>query len=874
MTSLTAPVSTGPATAVPPDAPVDPALRLDWRRLRSVGAVLALAALVVSGVAGAVTALASGWMAAQPTTSHFLVLVAALVGGTMVYSAGEIGWAAVVTRAEGRLRADLLTAALQQPVQVLGEQSAGEILDRVDDDTHAVGRLFRRVVWTAGRVLAGVVPAWVVAGLTWWPSWFVFPLLAAVVLAIARPDLAEIARRKVVEERSWTDHAAAFEEAVAARDDLRTSLGQAFAVRRLAELSAVIHQRIRAVVVVEARLLGRVGLLLQALLGGVAVVGVVLATGGGLDVAELVTLFIVTASLVGMMMEIVQFMPQIQEGVGAITRIRQLLDSAPEPRGGLPVPDGPLALKVAGLDFAYEEGGFALRDLSLTVPAGRTLALVGRTGSGKSTLASILSRAVEPPPGTVFLGGVDVRDLDLEALRSAVGVVTQRTELLAGTLAENITLFADVAPGVVEDAVAELGLTDWVAGLPEGLATPLGPGGTKLSAGEEQLVAFARLLVRDVQVVVLDEATARMDPLTEARVVAASERLLAGRSGVLVAHRLSTIERADLVAVLERGRLVQHGPRATLAEVPGPYRTLLDAAVSGMVDDDAVEEDVRTPLDPVPETTGTTDTDAAASVATAVGGRRRRGPRPERREPHHGMGLLRAVVHQFRVLPRYGLLGAAMYSTMSLFSAQAPVVGFLWGRTVRAVEEGRPTTTLLVALVLVLLAGVAALAVAVRIYARWWIECLLRVRMTVMRGQTEQRRLPATPPGEVVARAMDADRFVMYADRWIDFLSALVFSTVTAILSGSVLAGVVLLAIMASSALAATAGRPLAGRSATASAAARARFGRSLVSALTPPGGARCSTARPTDPLPPPPRRPGRRRGRPARAPPAWTSTR
>ena len=178
----------------------------------------------------------------------------------------------------------------------------------------------------------------------------------------------------------------------------------------------------------------------------------------------------------------------------------------------------------------------------------------------------------------MLLGGTDVRDLDLQQLRAAVGVVTQRTEVLAGTLAENITLFGDAPRAQIEDAVAELGLTEWVAGLPAGLDTVLGPGGTSLSAGEEQLVAFARLLVRDVSVVVLDEATARMDPVTEARVVRAADRLISGRTGILVAHRLSTTERAEQVAVLESGRVVQQGPRGRLAGEEGPFRVLIEAA--------------------------------------------------------------------------------------------------------------------------------------------------------------------------------------------------------------------------------------------------------------------------------------------------------
>ncbi|WP_139123072.1 ABC transporter ATP-binding protein, partial [Cellulosimicrobium cellulans] len=577
------------ATAVASAPPEDPARRLDWRRLRGPLAVVALLALAVGAVGTALGTVVAGWLAEDPTVATLQLLAALIVGAALLDTVGQVVWAGVVDRAEGRLRGDLLTAALHQPLATLTEQAVGEVLDRVDDDTHAVGTLVRRQLWGAGRTLVGVVPMWVVAGLTWWPAWALFPVLGLLAWFLVRPMLGEIARRKVVEEVAWTDHAAAFEEAVAARDDLRTSLGQEFAVSRLAQRSAEVHRRFAAVVTVESRMLRRAGLVLASLLAGVALAGAALAADGDLPVDRLVTLFLVTALFVGQTDNLVHHLPDIQEGLGAITRIRQMLAVPPEPAGGRAVPDGPVGIELRDVRFAYAEGTFALDGVSLRVPAGETLALVGRTGSGKSTLASLLSRAVEPDPGQVFLGGVDVRDLDLQALRAAVGVVTQRTEILAGTLAENVALFADVPRADVEAAVRELRLDDWVAGLPDGLDTLLGPGGTSLSAGEEQLVAFARLLVRDVQVVVLDEATARMDPLTESRVVAASERLLAGRTGVLVAHRLTTIERAGLVAVLERGRVVQHGARAELADVPGPYRSLVEASAAhdGALDDAA-----------------------------------------------------------------------------------------------------------------------------------------------------------------------------------------------------------------------------------------------------------------------------------------------
>ncbi|GII98588.1 ABC-type multidrug transport system fused ATPase/permease subunit [Sediminihabitans luteus] len=822
MTSPSAPAVTR-ADAAPARRPSsDPARRLGPRRLRGPVTVVALAALVVGTVGAALGTVVAGELAEAATLAGVLLLALCVVGAAVVDAAGQVVWAGVVDRAEGQLREDLLSAALHQPLATLGEQAVGEVLDRVDDDTHAVGALVRRQLWSAGRAVVGSLPLWVVAGLTWWPAWALFPLLGIATFVVVRPLLGEIARRKVVEEVAWTDDAAALEEGVAARDDLRTSLGQAFALRRLAEASAAVHRTILRVVRVEALLSWRAGTLLHALLAGTAIAGVVLVVTDELDVASLVTLFLVTASFVGQIDMLARHMPDIQEGVGAIVRIRQMLDAEPEPTGGLPMPSGTLDLELRDLRFAYSEGTFALQDVSLVLPAGRTVALVGRTGSGKSTLASLLSRAVEPERGTVLLGGVDVLDLDLQELRSAVGVVTQRTEIFAGTLAQNVALFADVPREQVERAVADLGLTDWVATLPDGLDTPLGPGGTSLSAGEEQLVAFARLLVRDVRVVVLDEATARMDPLTEARVVRASERLLGGRTGVLVAHRLGTVERADHVMVLDHGRVVQQGPRAQVAAA-GPFRALLEAsreADGSHLDDSAGDDSAG----------GDVAGDDPPEVSAV--GRRRTGTPPPAPEPGHGPSLARGIAHALVVRPWWGVIGGLLYLAMSVIAAQGVLTGFLWGRAVETLQDGgTPGVLVGVLAVLLLLVPVCGYGAFI-LYPRWWIEVLLRVRVAVLHGQTAQYRLPRTPPGEVVARALDADRFVQYADRWVDLINGVVIVVLTVALSGSWLAGVVLLAVLVLTALVAVAGRPAAGRSATRASSARARFGRSLVSVL------------------------------------------
>src|SRR3954462_9890387 len=569
MTLTTTPGIT-PDQEHPTRARVDPSRSVDARRLRSSVAAAALAASAVGAVGVTLGTVVAGRLAEHPSRGLVWLLALCVVGAAVVDTAGKVAWVGHSDRAEGRLREDLLRAALRQPLSALNEQAVGEVLDRVDDDTHEVGNLVRWQIWMLARTLFGTLPMWLVAGLTWWPSFALFPVLAILTWFAIRSLLGEISRRKVVEEMAWTDHAAVLEEGIAGRDDLRTSRGQAHVLRRVARLSADVHAKFKAVVEVESRLVRRAGVLLHALLAGIAVAGVALTSGGSLSVAQLVTLFLVTSTFVGQIAMGPNHPADLQAGLGAVIRLRQMLAVPPEPEGGSPLPEGPLDLELRGLSFSYAEGTFALQGIDLQVPAGQTVALVGRTGSGKSTLAALVSRAMEPPRGSVFLAGADVRDRDLQRLRRSVGVVTQRTEILAGTLAENITLFAEVPRSTVEAAVVELGLYGWVTGLPDGLETLLGPGGTSLSAGEEQLVAFARLLVRDPSAVVLDEATPPLDPVTVARVVRAADRLISGRTGVLVAHRLSTTERAEQVAVPESGPGRPPGRRSRVATPHGP----------------------------------------------------------------------------------------------------------------------------------------------------------------------------------------------------------------------------------------------------------------------------------------------------------------
>jgi ATP-binding cassette subfamily B protein len=223
-----------------------------------------------------------------------------------------------------------------------------------------------------------------------------------------------------------------------------------------------------------------------------------------------------------------------------------------------------------GVSFGYDPTAPVLHDLSFRLAAGRTLGLLGRTGSGKTTLTRLLLRLYDPQAGAVRLGGRDLRAVQAAALRRRVGVVPQEVRLFAATVRDNVTLFdAAVPDDRVLEVLDELGLGAWCRALPAGLDTELPPGGGGLSAGEAQLLGCARVFLHDPGLVILDEASSRLDPATAGRVARALDRLLTGRTGIVVAHRLATVRRADDILLLEGGRVVEHGPRARLAADPG-----------------------------------------------------------------------------------------------------------------------------------------------------------------------------------------------------------------------------------------------------------------------------------------------------------------
>ncbi len=367
-------------------------------------------------------------------------------------------------------------------------------------------------------------------------------------------------------------------------EDIRANGGSRYMIRRFTEILRIwLPQQVR----------GRMGF---ALLWGTNIanyvfgsalvfwLGSLLFGNGTLTLGSVYLIWYYVSMAREPMDEIRTQMEDFQKAGAGVSRVQELLDTKAVLTwsGDRDLPAGPLAVRFESVEFSYDDeagDGPVLHDVSFSIEPGRVLGVLGRTGSGKTTLARLLTRLYDPQGGQVVVGGVALPTAERASLRHRIGMVTQDVQLFRATIRDNLTFFD---PGFDDDRILEvidtLGLMPWLATQPSGLDTPLESGGGGLSAGQAQLLALTRIFLRDPGLVIMDEASSRLDPATETMIERAVDRLLADRTALIIAHRLATVTRADDILIMEAGRVVERGPRVDLATDPESRLSRLLAA--------------------------------------------------------------------------------------------------------------------------------------------------------------------------------------------------------------------------------------------------------------------------------------------------------
>ncbi|MBM3139098.1 MAG: ABC transporter ATP-binding protein [Chloroflexi bacterium] len=558
------------------------------------GPVALLAALLVGGTAMQlvgpliVRAFIDGALAGD-AARRLLFLAALFIGATVAgqafavgaaYLSEHVGWTAT-----NRLRADLVAHCLRLDLPFHHGHSPGTMIERIDGDVTALSNFFSQFVI---RILGGLLLLAGVVVLLLREEWRVgaalgaFSLVSTIVLTRARG----FAVRSVNDEREAAADLYGFvEERLGAVDDIRANGAGGYVMRRSYDHGRRLVFAARRAQVMSASVWSLATVLFALAYVVVLGVGALLLQAGSITIGTVYLFFQYTQILRRPLEQIADQLKDLQRAGAALGRVHELMTTASRIEGGAAAPAaaGGARVEFAHVSFAYDLAEPVLTDVDLALAPGEVLGVLGRTGGGKSTLARLLVRFYDPTAGAIRVDGLDLRDWPLDALRHRVGVVTQEVQLVAGTVRENLTLFdAAIPDGRIFEALETLGLGGWLRSLPLGLDTPLGSGGEGLSAGEAQLVAFARIFLRDPGLVILDEASSRLDPATERLTDVAVSRLLTGRTGIVIAHRLHSVERADRLLVLEHGRVAELGAPAALATDPASRYAGLRRAARGV----------------------------------------------------------------------------------------------------------------------------------------------------------------------------------------------------------------------------------------------------------------------------------------------------
>ncbi|MDQ6693369.1 MAG: ABC transporter ATP-binding protein/permease [Chloroflexota bacterium] len=495
------------------------------------------------------------------------------------YVSENVGWTAT-----NAIRADLARHCLGLDMSFHKQYTPGELIERIDGDVNALSLFFSQFVI---QVLGNVVLMAGVLVMLFREDWriglalTIFAVVALGVLVRAR----NIAVSPMTADREA--HARLFgflEERLSGLDDIRANGAGAYTMRRLYTVSQEVYKRGRQAWKMDAMLWMIVITLFTTSYVLAFSIGAWLFTAGAVTLGTMYLFFSYAELLRHPLDQITDQLKELQKASAGIGRINQLMSMQRQvldghERSGVSFRDTgrdtssfraetALTVKFSNVSFGYGEEEMVLKDVSFRLEPGQVLGLLGRTGSGKTTVTRLLFRLYDVAAGSVQVDGVDVRDMRIADLRQSISMVTQDVQLFHATVRDNLTLFSTgIDDTRIIEALHELGLGSWYCSLPNGLDTDLGANGG-MSAGEAQLLAFTRIFLKDPRLVILDEASSRLDPATETLIERAVDKLLEGRTGIIIAHRLGTVARADDIIIFDDGSVAEYGPRAELAADP------------------------------------------------------------------------------------------------------------------------------------------------------------------------------------------------------------------------------------------------------------------------------------------------------------------
>ncbi len=496
-----------------------------------------------------------------------------LLNAGATYLGADVGWSGT-----NALREDLAAHLLSLDMGFHTSTTPGELIERIDGDVTAVSEFISRFVV---RLLGSAFLLVGVLVVSWLEDWRMGAAISIYVLAVLVliVRMRSFAVQASEQERETSARLYGFiEERLAGLDDIRANGAGAFTMTRFGGVMRDFFFRTRAAW--RRRTVFWVASNVAFWSGDALAlaVGVWLFGRGAISVGTAYLILQYVQLVRTPIEQVAQEFQELQKAAGGIVRIDRLRELRPalDESGRTPLPTGPLAVDFEGVTFAYEDRN-VLDEVSFHVGPGDVVGLLGRTGGGKTTITRLISRLYDPTEGSVSLGGVDLREADPGSLRRAVGVVTQEVQLFAASVRDNLTFFD---PRRTDDEILDVldraGLGGWVRSI--GLDTRLSSGGAGLSAGESQLLAFARVFLQDPGLVILDEASSRLDPATEALLAEVTRRLFRHRTAMIVAHRLETVATSDRILIVESGRIVEDGSRERLAADPASrYARLLAA---------------------------------------------------------------------------------------------------------------------------------------------------------------------------------------------------------------------------------------------------------------------------------------------------------